>query len=376
MKACDFLVIGGGIAGASAAYELADHGSVVVLEREDSPGYHSTGRSAAQFLETYGNETVRRLTKASRSFFETPPAGFSEHPLLTPRQAMYIARDDQLSTLARSLADVRSLTASAEEISPCEARARVPVLRQDYVAGAFVEPHSMDIDVHALHQGYLRGVVRRGGEVLTNTAVARLARRGEEWIVETGERTLHALVVINAAGAWCDEIAASAGVGRIGLIAKRRTVITFDGPAGIDAEGWPLVADIAESFCFKPESGRILASPADESPVPPGDVQPEELDIAITVERIHAATTLRVRRIDHKWAGLRSFVPDKSPVVGMDRDADGFFWLAAQGGYGIQTSPAIARAVAGLVISGRLPDDLVEAGLSPAHLGPDRLDRV
>ncbi|MFQ5985122.1 MAG: NAD(P)/FAD-dependent oxidoreductase [Alphaproteobacteria bacterium] len=373
MKTCDFLVVGAGIAGASAAYELAADGRVVVLEREDAPGYHSTGRSAAQFLESYGNAVFRRLARASRPFFENPPQGFADGPLLTPRGSLYLAREDQLGVLAAALAEARALAPSVRGMDCSDATRLVPILRRDYLAAAMYEPDSMDMDVHAIHHGYLKGLTGRGGALITHAEVTRLSRLGDGWVAETPAGAFAASIVVNAAGAWCDEVATLAGVDPVGLTPKRRTAITFDGPAELNTGQWPLVIDVEEDFYFKPEAGRILASPADETPVPPCDVQPEELDIAVTVNRVEKATTLKVRRISHRWAGLRSFVADKSPVVGIDDRGEGFCWLAGQGGYGIMTAPAMARAAAGLITTGRLPSDLADLGLKAADLAPARL---
>ncbi len=373
VRTCEFLIIGGGIAGASAAYELSAHGRTIVLEREEAPGYHSTGRSAAQFLESYGNLAVRRLAKASRPFFDDPPPDFAEHPLLTPRGALFIARKDQRARFDAALAETRTQVQSVYEMECSEAIALVSVLREDYLAAAFFEPNAMDIDIHAIHHGYLKGIATRGGEVVTDAELTRLVRTQGSWVAETRAGAFAAPVVVNAAGAWCDAVAELAGVRPIGLVPKRRTALTFDPPDGLDVTGWPLTIDIDEEFYFKPEAGRILASPADETPSPPCDAQPEEIDVALAVDRVHTATTLDVRRITHRWAGLRSFVADKTPVVGMDDEAEGFFWIAGQGGYGIMTSPAMARAATGLATNGRLPDDLIALGLTPADLSPGRL---
>ncbi len=373
VRTCDFLVIGAGIAGASAAYELSQHGHVILLEREGSPGYHTTGRSAALYIETYGNETIRRLTKASRAFFDTPPARFTERPLLSARGAMYVARHDQVATLARAYAEVRDLTPSVRELSAAEAIAIVAVLNPDYVAAALYDPEAKDIDVHALHQGYLRGLRQRHGEIVTANEVTSLSHAAKRWRTQSQHDTFVAPFVVNAAGAWCDEIACLAQVRPIGLIPKRRTVVTFDPPEGTDARHWPVVADVDDKFYFKPDAGRILASPGDETPTPPCDVQPDELDIATTVDQLQRVTILHIRRIMRTWAGLRSFVRDKSLVVGMDDLQPGFFWLAGQGGYGIQTAPAVARAVAGLITKGTLPADLAAMGVTPEALSPARL---
>ncbi|MGA8260528.1 MAG: FAD-binding oxidoreductase [Arenicellales bacterium] len=372
MSTCDFLIVGAGMAGASVGYELALHGRVVLVEREEMPGYHSTGRSAAQFLESYGNESVRRLTHASRAFFEDPPEGFADHPLLTPRGALFVGREEQRERLDETLAEVQALVGTARELPRNTALELVPVLREDYVAAAFYEPDSMDMDVAAIHHGYLKGLRRRGGRIATRAEVRRLSRVGDAWEVETAAGRFSAPIVVNAAGAWCDEIARLAGVPPIGLTPRRRTAITFDAPPGVDAARWPLVIDVDETFYFKPEAGRILASPADETPTPPGDARPEELDVAIIVDRLQRVTTLSVPRIAHKWAGLRTFSADNTPVAGMAQAAPGFFWLAGQGGYGIATAPALARAASALLLEDRLPDDLLRLGLTRGALAPSR----
>ena len=373
MTTCDFLIIGGGIAGASAAYELAAAGRVILLEREERPGYHSSGRSAAQFIETYGSASVRALTRASRPFYEAPPEGFAAQPLLSPRPVLYIAREDQRAALAAQVAEVEPQAAALEELDGAEAEALVPVLRPGYTAAALLEPESSDIDVHALHQGYLAAFKRRGGELAVKAEVMGLDRDDGVWRVEAGGEAYRAAVIVNAAGAWGDEVAALAGAAPVGLVPKRRTAVTFDPPAGLDPAPWPLVADVEEAFYFKPEAGRILASPADETPSPPCDAQPEELDVAIVMDRLEKATTLAPRRLAHRWAGLRSFVADKSLVIGMDDRVEGFFWLLGQGGYGFQTAPAAARAAAGLLLEDALPEDIAAEGLTAAQLAPGRL---
>jgi D-arginine dehydrogenase len=375
MRQADIAVVGGGIAGASAGFALAADHRVTLLERESQPGYHSTGRSAALFTEAYGNRVIRALTKASRAFFTAPPPGFADHPLLTPRGALVVARADQEAAFDRALADARALVDTVKPIGPRDAIAMVPVLRPDYVGKAFLEPDAMDIDVHALHRGYLRGLTAQGGRVVADAEVTGLARAGGRWRIETRAGRFEADVVVDAAGAWCDEVARLAGVAPLGLVPKRRTAITFDPPPGPPIAAWPMTIDVDERFYFKPDAGRILASPADETPVPPCDVQPEEIDIAELVDRLEQATTLRVPRIAAKWAGLRSFVADKTLVAGFDAAAEGFFWLAGQGGYGIQTSPAMARIAAALIGGRPLPPDLVDRGIDAAALAPARLRR-
>jgi D-arginine dehydrogenase len=372
MDRCDVLIIGAGIAGAAAGYALGGRRRVVVVERESQPGYHTTGRSAAMFIETYGNATVRALTKASGGFLHHPPPGFSAEPLVAPRGALVIGRADQAAALERTFADGRALTERIERLDGPAARAMVPCLRRGYAAGAVFEPDAKDIDVHALHRAYLRGIAAQGGRIVTDAEVTALLPAGNEWTVTTSAGAFRAPTVVNAAGAWCDEVAKLAGVKPIGLVPKRRTAITFDAPAGVDARRWPIIIDVDENFYFRPEAGRLLASPADETPMPPCDVQPEEIDIALLIDKLERATDLKVERIAAKWAGLRSFVPDKSPVAGFDPGAQGFFWLAGQGGFGIQTSPAMGRAAAALIEGKDIPDDIARLGAGRAALAPER----
>jgi len=377
MTSCDFLIIGGGIAGASAAFELAATGRVLLLERESQPGYHSTGRSAALYSETYGNATIRALTTGSRPFYDAAMAsGFSEHPVLTPRGVLLIGREDQRASLDRAFREGSVLTPSLRMLDRSEALKLAPMLRPDYVAGAVWEPDAMDLDVHAIHHGYLKGLRARGGQVVTDAELLSLTRHGGLWHTETRSGSHSAPWIVNAAGAWADTVAALAGLEPIGLVPKRRTAITFDPtpiPDQADVARWPMVCDADETFYFKPEGGRLLGSPADETPSEPCDAQAEELDIALTVDRIERASLFTVRRISHRWAGLRTFAPDKSPVVGPDPGAQGFFWLAGQGGYGIQTAPAMARTAAGLLTTGQVPEDLATLGVTAADLAPERL---
>ena len=369
----DFIVIGGGIAGASAAYFLSQHGRVVVLERESQPGYHSTGRSAALYTEAYGNETVRALTSGGRRFFLEPPAGFTDSPILSQRGAMFIGRADQMEALAATVADASALVPSVRQIGAADAREIIPALREDYVAGAVMEPEAMDIDVHALHQGFLRGARAEGGELVVNAEVEGLSRTGDGWRVATKAGEFTGAVVLNAAGAWCDEVGALAGAAPIGLVPKRRTAIHFRASGDYDPDAWPLCVDVDEEFYFKPDAGKLIGSPADETPMPPQDIQPDEMDIAIAADRIMQATHLNVERIEHRWAGLRSFVEDKTLVAGFDDKLPGFFWVAGQGGYGIQTSPSMGRVVAALATGNEIPGDLQDFGVGKAALSVERL---
>lgn len=369
----DFLVVGAGIAAASIGHWLAARGRVTLLEREDQPGYHSTGRSAALFMESYGTPQVRALTMASRAFLAQPPAGFAEHPILTPRGALMVAAPGQQALLDAQWQVMRSVTERAQRLDAAQARAMVPVLRPEQVLGAVYEPDASDIDVHALHQGYLKGLRRQGGQVVCNAEVSALRRSGGQWQVHAGDRTHVAPVVVNAAGAWCDEIARLAGAQPIGLVPKRRTAFVFKPPSGIDTAGWPMFIGVDESWYVKPDAGLLLGSPANADPVPPQDVQPEELDIALAVDRIERMTTLSVQRPLRRWAGLRSFVADGDLVGGFDADLPGFFWVAAQGGYGIQTSAAMGEACAALACGEPMPERIAAFGLSAAMLSPARL---
>ncbi|HEY2815218.1 MAG TPA: FAD-binding oxidoreductase [Acidimicrobiales bacterium] len=368
----DVIVVGGGIAGISAAYELAAHASCVLLEREDQLTHHTTGRSAAAYLETYGNATVRRLTIASRSFFESPPAELDATDLLSPRGLLWIGTRERVAALRAIAENGAALVPSVRLVTTDEARSLCPALHPAYAAAAVFEPDASDIDVAALHQAYVRGFRARGGEIVRSSPVTALDRDGDAWTVVSGGSTRRADVVVDAAGAWADEVAGLAGARLLGLQPLRRTAFTCPAPAAVDVRTWPLVADVDDRFYFKPEGPQLLCSLADETPSPPCDAQPEEADVALALERINDATDLGLRHVQRAWAGLRSFVPDRTPVVGRDPEMPGLCWLAGQGGYGIQTAPAMARAVASLVLDGRLPDDLVAVGVSEADLSPAR----
>lgn len=373
MESVDFLILGGGIAGASIACWLAPHGRTVVLERESQPGYHTTGRSAAMFMEGYGTPQVRALTRASRAFFEAPPPGLCEHPLLTPRGALLVAAPEQEDLLAGEWESVRAASPRARLLDRATTLARVPVLREDRVLGAILDPDAADMDVHALHQAYLRGLRQAGGRLVCDAEALSIHRTGSVWRVQTARASYDAPVLVNASGAWADAVAKMAGVAPIGLKPRRRSAFTFKPPPGLDTSAWPLTIGIAEDWYFKPDAGLLLDSPANADPVPPQDVQPEELDIALAIHRIEEMTTLTIRRPERAWAGLRSFVADGDLVGGFDCDAPGFFWLAAQGGYGIQTSAAMGEACAALARGLPLPGHISSQGLTAAMLSPARL---
>jgi D-arginine dehydrogenase len=370
----DFLVIGSGIAGASAAAMLSGSARVALFEREAVHGYHTTGRSAALWSALYGNDPIRALTVGSRAFYDDPPAGFADHPLLRPRGCLYFAGPDQLGRLDEIAAGASGLGIATRRLTTAQAVELCPALIPERIAGALHELDAMDIDVNALHQGYLRLCRQRGGDVRTDAEVVSLRPVAEGWSVGlAGGAVLTAAVVINAAGAWADVVAGLAGVAPVGLRPLKRTAFLLDEPPGAPAGAWPAMIEADEAFYFKPESGRILVSPCDETPSEPCDAWPADIDIAECVERLQAVARIPVRRIVRSWAGLRSFVADRTPVIGFEPTAQGFFWLAGQGGYGVQTAPAAGRTAAALARGEGLPDDLRALGLRPEQLSPERL---
>jgi len=369
----DFAVIGAGIAGASAGYELAEHGSVRVFEMEATAGHHSTGRSAALYTECDGLPPLRRLAMASRPFLERPPPGFAEVPILHERGVMFVARRDRSARLSDFFDEQRALVPSITTVDVADITEHCRVLRPDSLAGGVLEPNARDIDVHTLHQGFLNGLRRRGGTIHTSSPVSALEPVGRSWRVTTPDETVEAGTVVNAAGAWGDVVARMAGVRPVGLQPKRRTAFTFAAPGGEHHQSWPMVVDVDETFYFRPEGPNLLASPEDQTPVDPQDIRHEEVDVALAIDRIQRVTTMQIRSIQAAWAGLRSFVADNVPVVGFDGETPGFFWLVGQGGYGIMTSPAMSRLTAGLITSDRVPPDIAEHGISRQDLGPARL---
>jgi len=371
MDQVDVVVIGAGIAGASVAFALAETASVLLLEREDQPGYHTTGRSAAVFAPAYGNLPIRQLTAASRTFYDDRAGGLADGPVLHPRGELLIARSDQLEALKQAEADLKRQIDHLERLDADALIDRLPVLRPGYAAAALADNGAMDMDVAAIHQGFLKGFRRRGGRLVVDAEVTDLRSVRAGWEVRSGSGLYRAEIVVNAAGAWADQVGSLAGAAGIGLVPKRRTAFIFDPNEAIDPS-WPIVVDVDETFYFKPESGLLLGSPADETPSPPTDAQPEELDIALAVDRIEHATRWQVAKVTRRWAGLRSFVADKTPVVGFDPDCPGFFWLSGQGGYGIQTAPALSRVAAALAEGRSLPEDIADTGLSTADLAPGR----
>jgi D-arginine dehydrogenase len=362
----DTVVIGAGIAGATAAAHLAADRRVALVEAEESAGYHTTGRSAALWFLNYGPPDVRAMTGASRTFFEAPPAGFSDVPLMTRRGAMFLAPPEQVSALEAFLAEGTGL----RELTPAQAREKLPAIRPGYAVAAAIEDDAFDMDVAALHQGFLRQVRARGGVLALRSRAGRIERRSGAWQVEvTGGAVFSAPVVVNAAGAWGDEVGRLAGAAPLGLQPKRRTGVIID-PSPWHPTDWPMTHDALSTWYARPEARtRLMVSPADETPMEPHDVRPDELDIAIAIDRMRQALDIEVRRVEHAWAGLRSFLPDGSFAVGWDAAAEGFFWDIGQGGYGIQTSPAAGQLVADLV-AGRDPGELawIVAKVDPRRL--------
>jgi D-arginine dehydrogenase len=364
----DVVVIGAGIAGATAAAHLALDHKVALVEAEESAGYHSTGRSAAIWILNYGPPSVVAMTGASRQFFENPPPGFADVSLMSRRGTMFLAPDEQLAALDALLAQGTGL----RELTVAQAREMVPAIRPDYAKAAAIEPDSFDMDVAALHQGFLRQLRGRGGVLALRSRAGRIEHTGGMWQVDvSGGAAFRAPVVVNAAGAWGDVVARVAGVAPLGLQPCRRTGVIID-PAPWHATDWPMINDVAHAWYTRPEARtKLMVSPADETPMDPQDIQPDELDIAIAVDRMQQALDIEVRRVEHSWAGLRSFLPDRNFAVGWDKAATGFFWSIGQGGYGIQTSPAAGRLVADLV-AGRDPGELARIlpTIDPGRFAP------
>jgi D-arginine dehydrogenase len=363
MTGCDFLIIGGGIAGASIAYRLSEHGRVVILEAEPQAGYHSSGRSA------------RVLTHLSRSFFLTPPEGFAQYPLTAARPTLTVASDDCIDRLSRQHEEMREFLPQLTWMRGAAILQILPIARiaPDAMSAGILDETSFHLDGHGLLHGYLSALKRHGGQLVTQAPCEHIAYAAGRWTVRAAGRDFAAAVLVNAAGAWADMIAELAGVARIGLQPLRRTVVTIAAPPGADWSGLPFVRSIGDDYYFGPEGGGLLISPADETPTSPSDVQPDDMDVAIAIDRFERVTTHRVERPRTSWSGLRSFVADRVPVVGFEPTVPGFFWLAGQGGVGLQTSPALSAAAASLVLSGKLPAEVSAMGLRAEEIGPQRV---
>lgn len=378
MREFDVAIFGAGIAGASLAWRLAGQRSVALVERETQPGYHSTGRSAAMFMESYGPPGVRALTRASRAFYEQPPADFTAVPLMRPRGALYLATHGDEALMARTRGELARICPGLEVLDAAATLARVPCLRPELVHGALYDPSAQDLDVHALHQGFLRGFRQKagagGGELRCGAQLSLATHDGRHWNLQFADgQTIQAAVVVNAAGAWADELAPLFGARTIGLVPRRRSAFTFKPPEGADASGWPAVVGMDESYYFKPDAGQLLGSPANADATVPHDVVPEELDIAMGIHQIESVTTLAIRRPTSTWAGLRSFVGDGEMVIGWDSACPSFFWLAAQGGYGIQSAAGASALADALLRQAALPQELARHGVEHTALAPARL---
>lgn len=357
----DVLIIGGGIAGIGAAAMLAPDARVTVLEGEGVIGHHATGRTAAIFIRNYGNATLRALNVASEPTF-LEPSGISDTSLLSPRGQMLVATDTELDDLKAYLDGATG----TETLTAEEAVKLVPILRRDKIAAASYEPTAKDIDVDRLLQGFARIVRGRNGQIITNAPVQSIKRAHGVWQVQTSLGQYEAKILINAAGAWADEVAEMAHINRIGLVPMRRSAALLPVPAEYDVMTWPLFASASEQWYAKPEGGKLMVSPADEEPVAPHDAWVDDMVLAEGLDRYEQAVTLPVTRVEKSWAGLRTFVKDRTPVVGFSPEAEGFFWLAGQGGYGIQTAPALSVLAADMCLGRhlQLSQDTIKA-LSP-----------
>ncbi len=365
------VVIGAGIAGAAAAWALAERGTVILVEQADSAGYHASGRSASVLSETSGHRTVCALAAASRSFFESPPAGFVDHPLLSPRGLLWVGELADAEVLDELALSARAIAPSVRRLTPAEVIDLVPPFRDHAIGGGGTfEPDAMAIDTDALLQGFLRGFRQRGGRLSISSEALRLRRDDDTWEVITSAETLRSPVVVNAAGAWGDVLARRAGVLEVGLVPMRRTACIAALP-DVDRR-WPLVMDVAGRYYFQPESAGLLVSPADATPSAPCDARAEELDVALALHRVHEATTLPIRSVHRAWAGLRTFSPDTAPVVGEEPTAPGFWWLVGQGGGGIKTAPAMAQALCNMVYGEPLPAAITDRWVTIADLSPAR----
>lgn len=372
MQTFDIAIIGGGIAGISLAYFLSLHRSVVVLEREDALGYHSTGRSAAEFTLRDNAPLVNALARASHAFLMDPPPGFADVPLLIERGSIILGTEDKVALVRERFEQAKALGIAVEWLDEAAMLARAPMLKPAYAAAAYFDPEYWDIEVDALLQAYARHARRHGAQILEKRQLTGARHIGNQWLIETNEETIAAGTIVNAAGGWADTVATLCGVAPMGIVPHRRTAITVDLPDGIDASRLPEINEIEDTFYFKPEGGRLLASPADATPCEAADVQPEELDVAYAAHYVEEATTLNVRRIFKSWAGLRSFSADRLPIIGPAKDAENFFWLAGQGGYGILTSPALGSLAAALLTGNSVPEPLAREGIAAETFSPLR----
>ncbi len=365
------VVIGGGIAGVAAAAHLAPNADVTLLEKEGTLAYHTTGRSAALFVVNYGADGIRPLARASRRFLESPPRGTVEAPLLSSRGLLWLASLEQMATIERLAAEGARSGAGSTVVDTTKISALLPVADPNRIAGGLYEPSAMDIDVAGLHQAFVRLTRSHRGEIRAGEPVESIDTTDQGWRVGTSKSTYDCDVVVNATGAWGDQVAQLAGVKPVGLQPMRRTAFMVPGDTGYSA--WPMVVDADQRFYFKPDGVQLLCSLAEEEPSEPMDPRPRMEDVALAIERINEATSLSIRSVNSQWVGLRTFAPDREMVIGEDPDAPGFFWLTGQGGTGIQTAPAYGSLLASLVMGSPLSDELVAAGVDPEVTNPSRL---
>ncbi len=373
MKLPEVLIIGGGIAGASLGHALAGKRAVTLLEREPHCAYHATGRTVTNFSESIGTYSVRQLTIASRAFLTAPPPDFSPNTLVFPRSMITIGRDEQIDMLADRLDRARSSLPNVHVIHPAEVERRIPILRPGYVAWAMIDPNVMDVDVPSLLSGYMDGLRQPNCRIVTNAGVIGIQRIGGQWEVETAAAgRFRCDILVNAAGAWADEVAVMARLSPLGLLARSRTVIRIDPPVEAGFGSWPMIDDASYAFYFKPHDGGLAISPSNVLPSPPIDARPEEFAVSAAITHFQRATTMTVDCVRHAWAGLSTCASDYTPVIGADETADGFVWLAAQWGCGIKAAPAIAQIAAAAVLGLPFPPHLAALGLTAAALAPQR----
>lgn len=368
------VVVGAGVAGLSAAAVLAERTDVTVLEMEATPAHHASGRSAALYIPTYGPPTIRRLTQASLDWLASRGDGTADVDLITPRLVMFAADGDHLDHLQATADGMGDAGGTLDLLTATETRAICPALRPEWVQAGGVDRDAYDMDVAAIVAAFRSRLAGLGGTVDLDRRVTGLTRTASGWDISTTAGSVTCDVVVNAAGAWVDEVAQMAGLEALGFVPKRRTIgIGRIGPDAADLVGPAFVAHAAEQWYFGAEPGGVLFSPADETPSAPCDARPEEIDLARAIDGIDTATTLGMRSVSSSWAGLRTFSPDGSIVIGADPDAPSFVWCGGQGGYGIHTCEAASRATAAAVLGDDLPDDLQAVGLTFADLAPDRL---
>ncbi|MBO6505089.1 MAG: FAD-binding oxidoreductase [Kordiimonadaceae bacterium] len=373
MQKLDFLIVGAGIAGAGAAYRLAGHGASMLVDMEEQAGYHTTGRSAAFYAETYGGEKLQPLTTASKEFLHNPPLGFCEAPLITDLGAIHVFDTEQEAEARALFERDKQKLPHIEMLSADELQQAAPQLTGGRFVGAIRDMECGNLDVAALHQGYIKAAKKMGVEVKLEAQFEKADRIPGGWRVKLGREEVEARVIINSAGAWGDQVAERCGIEPLGLEPLRRTLVTIPNPEGLPFDRHlPVILDFDEDFYFKPEGEGYLVSPADETPSAACDSQPDLEDIAIAVDHFERATGSSVTKLEAKWAGLRTFAPDRAPVIGFEPGVDGFFWNVGQGGYGIQTSPAWSRYVAFLLLGKGMPEDLKQAGAKASWYDPAR----